>query len=648
MAQNQEEVVLQSLSPERITTVLDRSCPGIEATAAGNMAAADDALTALLAHYRSLHPLPDEAPPLPSAVLEQAEKIVRRTFQFGPYEEATYGDPMDWEWDPRDDIEWVASVYRFYWAEPLARAYGATRDERFARACVELVSDWIAAHPLERHERTHRVYSHWKGFAWLDIQTGIRATNLCRAFPMLVHAESFTPAFLARFLASLYDHQVKTERLPMGQVHNKAIFEQRGFINVAYTFPEFADSRRWLELGFQRAAQSLLAQTTSDGVQREWSFGYHLGVLRDAVEITERMRKVDYAIPADYRDRVHRMYDYIHGIAGPDLGAPMFGDASRPQRPGDRREEWQLYAPLMQAADLLNDSRFAARAQGDASQLPRQASSAFPEAGLYALRSGWGPEDIQLNLHCSPPAISSHDQPDNGTFELCAFGRWLMPDSGFYTYGHDPQSRAWHRRTRVHQTLTLDGRDSACAGRHLLWSSDSGSGLVAVTVANDAYEGLEHRRTIWFVQGRYFVLLDEAIGAVPGRLELHYQFAPGELRLDAERQLVHTDNAEANVALLAIAPQAMTLRREEGWHAWAYGKREPRPACSFQYPGTAPAVFLTVLVPYRGGQVPRISASQPQDLTPGSDTAQVRVTVDEQSLCLKRDLARGRAWADRA
>ena len=52
-----------------------------------------------------------------------ADRIVDHVFQWGPYEPADYGPQIDWEWDPRGDIEWVAAVYRFYWAPPLADAY---------------------------------------------------------------------------------------------------------------------------------------------------------------------------------------------------------------------------------------------------------------------------------------------------------------------------------------------------------------------------------------------------------------------------------------------------------------------------------------------------------------------------------------------
>lgn len=78
---------------------------------------------------------------------------------------------------------------------------------------------------------------------------------------------------------------------------------------------------------------------------------------------------------------------------------------------------------------------------------------------MYVMRNDWGPEQIYFALHAPPLGLKGHDQPDNGTFELYAYGRWLMPDTGYYTYGHDLEARLWHRQTQVHQTLTLDGRN---------------------------------------------------------------------------------------------------------------------------------------------------------------------------------------------
>jgi len=628
-------VDLESLDPEQILSKLDLTRPGLEAVKAGAEAGRrHEALEALLAYYRDKYPLPEPSPA--TGDFTTADRIVDHVLQWGPYEPADYGPEIDWEWDPRGDIEWVAAVYRFYWAAPLGEAYRATRDAKYARAFVEMTSDWIAKHPLENRRRVHPVYTSWRGFAWLDIQTGIRADNLCRVFPVFVHAEAFTPDFLARLLASLYDHQVKTEKIPMGVVHNKAIFEQRGFVHVAHTFPEFRDSRRWMELALKRSRENFLAQTTADGVQREWSFGYNLGVLRDAVDIMKRVESAGIAAPDDYRDRIRKMYDYLLAIGTPELAGPMFGDASRSVDPSTSRTRWPLYSYLVEATELFGDPKYAARAKLDPAALPEQTSYAFAEAGMYVMRDRWGPEQIYFALHCSPRGISGHDQPDNGTFELCAFGRWLMPDSGFYTYGHDPAGRRWHRQTRVHQTLTLDGKDTRIAGRHLGWSA-SPEHLVA-TVENGSYPGLAHRRTVWFVDRRFFVLLDEAIGEAQGTLELHFQLAPGEAEIHAAERWAATAFDDANVLVWAPREAPLSMHEEEGWYACRYGHREPRKAFCYRHAQPAPAAFLTVVVPYRGAERPEVKAALAGDYEVGAARADVTVALGAETWRLTRAL----------
>lgn len=92
-----------------------------------------------------------------------------------------------------------------------------------------------------------------------------------------------------------------------------------------------------------------------DGVQREWSFGYNRGVLRDAVDVMRAVEKAGLRVPDDYRDRVRRMYDYLFAIATPELAGPMFGDASRSPRRGPDRSRWPLYSTLLEASQLLGD-----------------------------------------------------------------------------------------------------------------------------------------------------------------------------------------------------------------------------------------------------------------------------------------------------
>ncbi len=642
---------LKSLSPTELFTVLDLDLP--ELTAVRNtlkQKGHDAALSALLDYYRERYPKPVVSAKDKSQdkeTFKRADDLEKHTFQWGPYPPANYGPDINWAADPVKDIEWIAAVYRFYWSADLAKAYAATGDERYARTFVELTSDWIAKHPLEKSlNEEHPVYGparggYWRGYAWLDLQTGIRATNICRDFKAFVNSKTFTPEFLGILLASLYDHQVKTEFLPMGDIHNKAIFEQRGFINVLHTFREFKDKNRWLGIAVKIVHENLLAQTTTDGVQREWCGGYHLGVYRDVLEIDGRVRDLGSTMPPAYRDRVHAMAEHIFSLSTPDLDFPMFGDTSRHRPDSSKRSTWPLYSTLIDAGKEFKEPKYQALADLKLDLLPKNGSAAFKSAGLYTLRNGWSPSQVYMAVHCSPPAISSHDTADNGTFELYAHGRWLMPDSGYFTYGNNPEARAWHRQTKIHPTMTLDGKDTNIQGIHRHWQSDESADQLCVE--NYSYKYFLHRRTIWFSDKNtampFFVILDEAIGDAKGDIAVHFPMAPGEVKVDNANKSISTAFDDANLLIHVYGKHPINLTQEEGWHAWTYGKRERRTSVSAVFNGQGPTVFVSVLVPYQGKTQPECRLlTDPSPLVAGADTAEIAVEVAGKKHTLSRKL----------
>jgi len=630
----QWHVKLHRLPPGEVLTKLDLDRPGLEVVKAA-VADGDQprALAELLRYYRATFPLPARTGST-TATFEAADRICRHIFQWGPYPPADYGSNIDWTINPAGDIEWVAGIYRFHWANELTKAYTATRDDKYARAFVELTTDWIAKHPLDDWTRTHPTITRWKGFAWLDLQTGIRATQMVAAFKAMVHSEAITPEFLAIFMASLHDHQHKTALIPMGMVHNKAIFEQRGVLNVCQAFPEFRKTSHWAQLAVERTEENLLKQTTPEGIQREWCGSYHAAVLRDALDVMEKSSQLGIAVSEEFRRRLRRMCNYVFALATPDLCFPMFGDTGR-VTPKDGKT--LMYNSLLHFSEVWNDPKYAARAELDLAALPERTSYAFESAGIYVMRSEWGTSGTYLVLQCAPPPLSRHDQPDNGTFELFAHGRWLMTDSGYYTYGHDKAARAWHRQTRVHQTLTLDGKDSKTDGRLRLWQSSPG--LDALVVENPSYPGLLHRRSVWFVDRQFFVFLDEAIGKAPGELCLHWTPAPGTGRFNSEeRTAFTTEFPDANVLIQTSAPQHTQFEQEDGWFAWDYGQRVARKTLKVKHLDAAPARFLTLIAPYRGTNAPVVEAKFIGNPAVGSDDFQISVRAFGKDLTIGRNL----------
>ena len=84
-----------------------------------------------------------------------------------------------------------------------------------------------------------------------------------------------------------------------------------------------------------------------------------------------------------------------------------------------------------------------------------------------------------------------------------------MPDGGSYIYSGDPENRAWFRQTKVHQTLTLDEKNSKYAPKLLKWEPGKTNDILVVE--NGSYNNLIHRRSVFFVDKRYFIIVDDTL-----------------------------------------------------------------------------------------------------------------------------------------
>jgi heparan-sulfate lyase len=239
--------------------------------------------------------------------------------------------------------------------------------------------------------------------------------------------------------------------------------------------------------------------------------------------------------------------------------------------------------------------------EGKKGELPAYLSNRLATSGFYTFRSGWQEDATVMVLKAGPPAFW-HNQPDNGTFELYMKGRNFFPDAGSYVYaGSDEvnKERNWFRQTMVHKTLTLDNKnientDSKC----LLW--DVNSNIEKLVVENQSYKNLKHRRTVFFVDQSFFVIVDEADGAAVGEVAVHYQLSEGKVNVDSKNMQVTTmydDNN--NIVIQGFNEYNKAIREEEGWVSYAYRQKNERPAFAFTQTKTDanPVRFITVIYP---------------------------------------------------
>jgi len=587
---------------------------------------AEEATRALLKYYKHRisvkHPIErslrrDDIRNVASAKdIEVAENALKHIFVGQPaYPPHFCGEDINWNTRPVPDMEWVWQLNRMSFWESMGRAYWQTGDEKYAREWAAQLIDWTLKNPNDEEHK----------YAWRSIEAGIRGYRWTGIFQRFIDSPSFTPEVLVAFLNSCYDHAeyLMTKYTTRS---NWGLMEAEGMAFIAMTFPEFADAEKWRNEAFRRLNNEINIQVYPDGHQRELAMGYHLGCIGWFMRTYElaRLNGIEDAFPVSYLDRIEKMCEVPLKLGLPNGTNVQFGDAWEGS-PGQHKRRFLEWADFYEREDFMYLAT-----DGQEGNQPDSTAYAFPYSGLYSMRSGWNEDAICMVLKCGPDG-GAHSQPDNGTFDVYAGGRNLMPDAGSYIYSGNPEGRAWFRQTKVHQTLTLDGLNSKYDPQLLLWQP--GDSLDILVVENGSYDNLSHRRAILFIDNKFFVVIDEAIGHATGNVAIHFQLAPnisGPVYNRNEFSVTSTHPDGWNVHVRAQKQPGLDLEEEEGWVSYVYTKKEKRPAFGFHLQKeneNKNLRFITLVAPFEQ-KIPDVKVRLLEDSEPGASHYMLEVEHD--------------------
>lgn len=520
--------------------------------------------------------------------LKYANEALEHVFVGQPaYPSHFCGDNIDWNSRPVPDMEWVWQLNRMYFWNAMGKVYTQTGEEKYAKEWGEQLIDWTQKNP---RDKAHK-------YAWRSIETGIRGRSWTELFHRFNQSPNFTPEVLVALLNSLYDHAEFLMTVYRTK-SNWGLMEAEGMAFIAINFPEFIDAEKWRTEAIRRLNNEISLQVYPDGHQRELAMGYHLGCIGWFYKTYElsKLNGIENAFPESYLEMIEKMCEVPMKLCLPDGTNVQFGDAWR-GTPKQHSEKFLKWAEMFNREDFLYLA-----SNGKQGTQPESTAFSLPQSGLYSMRSGWDSLAICLALKCGPDG-GGHCQPDNGTFALYAGGRNLMPDAGSYIYSGNPEGRSWFRQTKIHQTLTLNGENSKYAPKLVKWQP--GDDLDILVVENKSYENLSHRRTVLFVDKKYFVIVDDAIGEGTGDIDIHFQLAPGggSAVFNHSEYSVRSDFEEGwNVLVQTQTQKGMELTEEEGQVSFEYTKKEPRPAFRFGVTRESPKKqvrFVTLVVPFK-------------------------------------------------
>jgi hypothetical protein len=542
-----------------------------------------------------------------------ADAVLENTFSF--YGEThALGADIDWEHNP-GTAHWGHDLNRFSYLNPLAQAWAATGDRRYAEKAVALVLDWIAKTDVcdafvrtspggGRPDKSAHVWSSYLNIAIHIDQWG-------RLFQLIAHAPDLvTPLQWLRILKSVHDQLWYLDLVIPEAQGNWVTIGTRGQLATLSRLPGLRDTTALATTAFSRLTAATADQLLPDGAQYELTPHYHMVVIRNLDTALDAARRLPVPPPPGLQELFDKAVRYMHHLVTPDGLLVAFNDSDPDAGPGILR---QLSTPRLQAA-----------LGADAAE--ERTSSFFRDAGVMILRQGsrHGAEELYLAFDGGPFG-ASHQHEDALGFWLSAYGRSFVVDPGRHLYdGSSVSFRPYLSGTSAHSTITIDNAPQQSRAARESWLdpapqqarfavADDGTVTATATYAH-GYAGVSdavtHTRTFtFFPTPGYWQCVDQINGAGEHVVTSRLQFMPGTLKLGDG--LAHTCYGDADLAVFFAPAQwdAVTVRTGEqeprqGWYSAGYNQIEPAPMLVFERRTALPFTARLVLVPYRDGQVP--------------------------------------------
>lgn len=581
--------------------------------------------------------------------IESARRISEGRFDLLGFHDLSFGEPVNWHLEPVSGVvaptkHWSQISYldaaqagdkkitwelnRHLYFATLGRAYWHTQDELYAQTFVAHINSWIDANPPKQ------------GINWASsLEIAFRAISWLWALHFFKDSKQLTPSVFLRILKLLYLHgrHLETYLSTYFSPNTHLTGEALGLFYLGTMLPEFRYAARWREQGYQILMARLERHVRSDGVYFEQSSYYHRYTTDFYTHLLILLQENKATVEAHLEEKLQSLLDHLMYITRPDGTTPLYGDDDGGQlvrleqrAPDDFRSSLSNGAALFKRFDYKHVAGAASEEtlwllgrkglqtfDSLVAKAPAHQSCAFAESGYYVMRDGWSSKANYLLLDCGPHGSLryGHAHADALSFELAAHGRTLLVDPGTYTYTGSAKWRDYFRSSGAHNTLTVDGESSSvpdgpfswkhvARSRQLDWISRPRFDFFAGR--HDGYERLAspltHTRSVLFIKGDYWVIVDRVATEGTHRYELNFHFA------DGASPVIETEDGEAfarerpadapglEVFVGGAGGQWLT---SEGWVSRCYGKRLAAPALTFALQGTGAREFVTFLFPRR-------------------------------------------------
>lgn len=515
------------------------------------------ALQELLKYYRSrngiVNPLMDYPKTLSKGDAKKADDALELKFYIKNYTDKngeSYRFPVkedgqiDWSYQPSKEGEFRSQLFRMHWVVSQGKAYYVTKNEDYVKSWIRVYGDFLRQYAVPEG-KSEGIYGSYGPLPVCE-----RLSGVMDMFFYSIQSANFSPEWLSAFLVGL-DEQTEHIRRNYyssgGKTNNITIAQKVTVEKAGILFPEFKKSKEWTADATQRLSDEMKRQFLPDGMLWEVDLSYHIGTVANFYDVVVLVQAnhCEDILPALYLESMRKSTSLLMNLMYPDYTLEAFNDTRRTWTKSTIVKNLNKYVRMFPD----NKEMQWVATSGKSGVKPTHLTQAFTSSGYYVLRDGWDKSSTML-IHTNNPTAAWHNQGDNGTFSIYRNGRLFFPDSGCYTYDNGA-TREWYRSAKQHNTLTLDDKpikDADRNGTFLKMEELKGNTAVVVT-SNQSYPTLNHRRAIFHVDRKFFVIVDEGVGTASGKVSVNFHLCEGtesEVVYDLDQCGAHTAFADGN------------------------------------------------------------------------------------------------------
>ena len=469
-----------------------------------------------------------------------------------------------------DDIDWYqgsenCSVEINQWGviREVGYVYAVSGDPRYAEAMIHFVRSFYrtaARPPVQRPKSYMGCYGPWRS---LNASGRIMGGYMPATYRDIGGASCVTDADRVMFLKMFWEHADYCHvLLDEHLAHNFELHVVRGLMDLALLFPEFRDSKKWLDRCALRVGENMRDCLLDDGIAYERT-GYHFPYWHSYLDSYRRLTANGATIPEFYAKGLERMSEATMHLMTPQLQFPLFGLGDMAK--WDTLTQWAVEI-------FTNHVGFAyVASKGKEGKPFPNLSRVFPYGGWLTMRSDWTTNALYLafNFNGNPRTQAGHY--DQASFGLWAFGRPWMTNPGTCEDYSVPDYKTYVGTTIGANTVIVDdvGQDRwDNSGRLKTW--EDLPGFTYLDADNDSYRGLggTHNRKILFLRSDpgYWLIVDRIAGdGKPHDYRWLGHFQPTQLTIDPETKAIATAPRDGKrLWVIPVHPDTFSVEQGSG------------------------------------------------------------------------------------